>query len=119
MRKHAMSFICFSSEVSAGLRREMLGYNGFNCYMCGLAAGEVDYTTGQTAYLHVSYVIEKSVGGSDSFSNLRAACSICVEGRKDMATANPNPAWLLSQVRGIDQAEQRVVLDWLCKKFKE
>jgi hypothetical protein len=119
MRNHAVSFITFSSDISPTLRKEMLGFSGFNCYMCGLAPGEIDFTTGERAHLHVAHMIERNVGGRDDFSNLQAACSICIDGRKRIRKAMPSAIWLLSQVRRAGQEEQRTVLNWLRKKFKE
>jgi 5-methylcytosine-specific restriction endonuclease McrA len=112
------SSILVSRAVPAALRAEALGHDGFTCHMCGLAPGEIDSATGRRARLHVSYLIDKKLGGKDQLSNLWAACSICIEGSKDIATEKPTSLWLLAQIRRAGQDEQLVVLNWLRKKFK-
>ncbi|MEO6815959.1 MAG: hypothetical protein ABI177_04605 [Edaphobacter sp.] len=112
------SSIVVSRAVSSALRAEALGYDGFTCHMCGLAPGEVDSTTRRRARLHVSYLIDKSLGGKDQLSNLWAACSICIEGSKNIVTEKPTSLWLLTQIRRAGQDEQLAVLNWLRKKFK-
>jgi hypothetical protein len=60
---------------------------------------------------------DRSLGGLDELSNLRALCSTCNQGAKNITGEKPSAIWLLSQVRrsGID--EQRAVFEWLRKKF--
>ncbi len=110
--------ISFSRAVSAKLRGEARTSSGFTCHMCGLAPGEVDTTTGRKARLHVGYLIDKNLGGKDTLSNLWAACNICMQGSKNLATEKPTGRWLISQVRRAGHEEQLAVLNWLRKKFK-
>ncbi len=110
--------IVFSRAIPATLRDEALDHNGFTCHMCGLGPGEIDSTTGRRARLRIGHLIEKSLGGKDKLSNLWAACSICIQGSKNIASEKPTGLWLLSQVRRAGQEEQRQVLAWLLKKFK-
>ena len=110
--------IVFSRGVSAILRTEVRDHNGFTCHMCGLAPGEIDSTTGRRARLHVGYLIDKSLGGKDTLLNLWAACAICIQGSKNIASEKPTGRWLLSQIRRAGQEEQLVVLNWLREKFK-
>jgi hypothetical protein len=113
------SDIVFSPAVPTALRAEVREHHALNCHRCGLAHGEIDWTTGRRARLHVGYLIDKSLGGADDLSNLRAACSICIQGRKAIAVERPTGSWLLSQVRGAGQEEQLEVLNRLRKKFKD
>lgn len=68
--------------------------------------------------LHLGHVIDKSMGGSDEPSNLRAICSVCNEGASNITLPRPDLQKLLIQVRRATAADQREVLAWLQKKFK-
>ena len=60
----------------------------------------------------------KSLGGKDELSNLRALCSTCNQGAKNVTSEKPSRIWLLSQIRRAGLDEQRAVFDWLQKKFE-
>jgi len=107
----------FGRGISAKLRAEVLDRNGFTCQMCGLTPGDVDPATGRKVRLHIGHIKDKSLGGKDELSNLRALCSTCNQGAKNVTGEKPTSIWLLSQVRRAGQDEQRAVLNWLYKKF--
>jgi 5-methylcytosine-specific restriction endonuclease McrA len=109
--------ISFTRSISAKLRAEVLDRNGFTCQMCGLTPGEIDPATGRKVRLHIGHIIDKNLGGKDELSNLRALCSTCNQGAKNITTEKPTALWLLSQVRRAGQKEQRAVFDWLRTKF--
>lgn len=111
--------ISFSRNISAKLRAEVLDRNGFTCQMCGLTPGEIDPETRRNVRLHIGHIVDKSLGGKDELSNLRALCSTCNQGAKNITTERPTALWLLSQIRRAGQDEQLAVLNWLRKKFKE
>lgn len=111
--------VIFSRNISAKLRAEVLDRNGFTCQMCGLTPGDIDPSTGRKVRLHIGHIVDKSIGGKDELSNLRTLCSTCNQGAKNITTIKPPAIWLLSQIRRAGQEEQRAVLDWLLKKFKE
>jgi len=113
------SVISFSRNISAKLRAEVLDRNGFTCQMCGLTPGEVDPETGRKVRLHIGHIVDKSIGGKEELSNLRTLCSTCNQGAKNITSIRPTTIWLLSQVRRAGQEEQREVLNWLLKKFKD
>ena len=104
--------------ISQKLRALVLDRNGFTCAMCGIAAGDVA-ANGRKAVLHVGHIKPKSEGGADELSNLRALCSVCNQGAKNIVTMPPARRWLLSQVRRANDADQREVLAWLQRKFDE
>jgi len=65
--------------------------------------------------LQIGHIIDKSMGGKDEPGNLRAVCSVCNEGARNLTLDRPSLQKLLIQVRtGADQLE---VLRWLLKKF--
>ncbi len=107
----------FSRSISTKLRAEVLDRNGFTCQMCGLTPGEIDPETGRKVRLHIGHIKDKSLGGLDELSNLRALCSTCNQGAKNVTTERPTAIWLLAQVRRAGQDEQRAVLEWLARKF--
>lgn len=111
--------IKFDRVISAKLRAEVFDRNGFTCQMCGLSPGDIDPSTGRKVRLHVGHIKDKNLGGKDELSNLRALCSTCNQGAKNITGEKPTTIWLLSQVRRAGLGEQRTVLDWLVRKFAE
>ena len=109
--------IKFSRPISGKLRAEVLDRNGFTCQMCGLCPGDTDPYTGRKVRLHIGHIKDKSLGGKDELSNLRALCSTCNQGAKNITTEKPTAIWLLGQIRRAGQDEQRAVYDWLKTKF--
>ena len=109
--------LAFQRGISAKLRAEVLDRNGFTCQMCGLTPGEIDPATGRKVRLHIGHIIDKSHGGKDELSNLRALCSTCNQGAKNITIEKPTGLWLLTQIRRAGQDEQRAVFDWLRSKF--
>lgn len=110
--------VSFSRPISAKLRAEVLDRNGFTCQMCGLTPGEIDPYTGRKVRLHIGHIKDKSLGGEDELSNLRALCSTCNQGAKNVTTEKPTAIWLLSQVRRAGQDQQKTVYEWLRNKFE-
>ena len=85
--------------------------------MCGIAPGDIDQATGRKVRLHVGHIVDKSQGGKDELSNLRALCSVCNQGAKNVTAERPATIRLLSQIRRAGQDEQRSVYEWLKNKF--
>ena len=110
----------FSRAISKETRAYVLDRNGFTCQMCGAVAGEQHpYDTTRKTRLHLGHVIDKSMGGTDDASNLRALCSVCNEGASNATLTRPDLQKLLIQVRRATAADQREVLRWLLKKFSD
>jgi hypothetical protein len=107
----------FKRGISAKLRAEVIDRNGFTCQMCGLTPGDIDPATGRKVRLHVGHIVDKSLGGRDELSNLRALCSTCNQGAKNITSEKPTGIWLLSQIRRAGQDEQRAAYEWLKTKF--
>lgn len=108
----------FERMISKETRAYVLDRNGFTCQMCGAVAGETHpYDPSRKTRLHLGHIKDKSQGGTDDPSNLRALCSVCNEGASNLTLERPTTLKLLVQVRrarGIDQEE---VLEWLIKKY--
>lgn len=113
------STVKFSRPISAKLRAEVLDRDDLTCQMCGRTPGDLDPATGRKVRLHIGHIKDKSLGGKDELSNLRALCSTCNQGAKNITTEKPTALWLLSQIRRAGQDEQLAVLKWLRKKFEQ
>lgn len=108
----------FARGISKETRALVLDRNGFTCQMCGAVAGEphpADST--RRTRLHIGHVVDKSIGGSDDPSNLRAICSVCNEGARNLTLDRPSLQKLLIQVRRATATDQLAVLRWLIRKF--
>ena len=108
----------FERAISKETRAFVLDRNGFTCQMCGAVAGESHpYDTTRKTRLHLGHIIDKSMGGTDDPSNLRAVCSVCNEGASNSTLTRPDLQKLLIQIRRATSQDQLVVLLWLIKKF--
>lgn len=108
----------FERGVSKETRSLVLDRNGFTCQMCGAAAGEPHpYDNGRKTRLHIGHIIDKSMGGTDDASNLRAICSVCNEGASNLTLNRPDAIKLVAQVRRAPSKDQLDVLKWLVTKF--
>lgn len=107
-----------SRSLSNRTRAQVLERNGYTCQMCGAGASDVD-DNGRPVRLHIGHIVDRSHGGSDELSNLRALCSACNQGAKNLTQEPPSHTWLLSQVRRATADDQRTVLEWLRSKFQE
>jgi len=110
----------FARAISKETRAYVLDRNGFTCQMCGAVAGEphpADPT--RVTRLHIGHIIDKSMGGTDEAGNLRAVCSICNEGAKNLTLDRPSLMKLLIQVRRATGADQLALLKWLIAKYPD
>jgi hypothetical protein len=108
----------FARTISKETRAYVLDRNGFTCQMCGAVAGEPHpYDPSRKTRLHIGHIIDKSKGGNDDLSNLRAICSICNEGAQNATLIRPDLRQLLIQVRRAASPDQVEVLKWLIAKF--
>lgn len=103
----------FKRGLSQRVRAEVLDRDGYTCQMCGLGAGDPDPNTGRKVRLHIGHVVDKSRGGRDDASNLRALCSTCNQGAKNLTLEKPSAMWLLQQVRRASYGDQKIVFEWL------
>ena len=106
----------FTSKISQRLRAQVLERNGYTCQMCGIGAGD-PVEDGRPARLHVGHIVDRSHGGTDTLDNLRALCSQCNQGAKNVTQGPPSYTWLISQVRRASASDQREILNWLRNKF--
>ncbi len=69
----------FARTISKEVRAFVLDRNGFTCQTCGAVAGEPHpYDPLRKTRLQIGHTIDKSQGGTDDPSNLRAQCSISI-----------------------------------------
>ena len=108
----------FERAISKETRAFVLDRNGFTCQMCGAVAGEPHpYDPARKTRLHIGHIIDKSQGGDDEPSNLRALCSVCNEGASNLTLDRPTSQKLLIQVRRAKGNDQIELLKWLIGKF--
>jgi len=109
----------FARGISKETRAFVLDRNGFTCQMCGAVAGEPHPydQAGRKTRLHIGHVIDKSMGGTDDASNLRAICSVCNEGAKNLTLPRPDWMKLAAQIRRAPGDVQLQALEWLITKF--
>ena len=116
----SVSKYTFSRPISKSLRAQVLERNGYTCQMCGRGAGDPDdENRGRKVRLHIGHIVDRSHGGRDELTNLRALCSTCNQGAKNLVQEPPTRIWLLGQLRRANLADQRAALDWLKQKFGE
>lgn len=109
----------FARGISKEMRAFVLDRNGFTCQMCGAVAGESHpYDIARKTRLHIGHVVDKSLGGSDDPTNLKAICSVCNEGASNVTLQRPDLAKLLVQVRRATSKDQLELLSWLKGKFE-
>jgi|SRR5579875_565212 len=110
----------FARGISKETRAFVLDRNGFTCQMCGAVAGEPHPADpSRKTRLHIGHIVDKSMGGSDEPSNLRALCSVCNEGARNLTLDRPSLQKLLIQVRRATGSDQLEVLRWLARKFPQ
>lgn len=108
----------FERSISKETRAFVLDRNGFTCQMCGAVAGELHpYDSTRKTRLHIGHIIDKSQGGTDDSSNLRAICSVCNEVASNLTLERPSNLKLLAQVRRAKSDSQIELLQWLIRKF--
>ena len=111
-------FPAFARSISKETRAFVLDRNGFTCQMCGAVAGEPHpYERNRKTRLHIGHIVDKSQGGTDEPSNLRALCSVCNEGASNLTLDRPSAQKLLIQVRRAKGSDELQVLEWLVQKY--
>jgi hypothetical protein len=110
----------FERGISKETRAIVLDRNGFTCQMCGAGAGEPHpFDLSRKTRLHLGHVIDKSMGGTDDPSNLRAVCSVCNEGASNITPDRPTAIKLKAQIRKARGDDQLELLKFLIEKFPE
>lgn len=110
----------FERAISKETRAIVLDRNGFTCQMCGAVAGEPHpYDSSRKTRLHIGHVIDKSKGGNDEPSNLKAICSVCNEGAQNATMIRPDLKQLLIQIRRANSIDQLETMKWLIRKFPQ
>lgn len=109
----------FERGISKETRAIVLDRNGFTCQMCGAGAGEPHpFDPSRKTRLHLGHTIDKSMGGSDDPSNLRAICSICNEGASNITPDRPTVMKLKAQIRKARGEDQVELLRFLVEKYR-
>jgi hypothetical protein len=104
--------------ISKEIRARVLERNGFTCQACGAAAGDPDpFHPDRTIRLTIGHIVDFSKGGKSEFGNLRAECTNCNEGLQNTSLPKPSRIELFKQIRRATLDDQRVVLEWLERKF--
>lgn len=110
----------FERGISKETRAIVLDRNGFTCQMCGAGAGEPHpFDPSRKTRLHLGHIIDKSMGGSDDPSNLRAVCSVCNEGASNITPDRQTAIKLKAQIRKARGDDQLELLKFLIEKYPE
>jgi len=108
----------FARGVSKETRAIVYARNGNTCQLCGVAAGDADpYQPERTIRLTLGHIVDKSKGGTDDVSNLRALCTNCNEGLHNISPPKPSQVDLLTYLRRATREDQKAALKWLLSKF--
>ena len=100
----------FERAISKETRAYVLNRNGFTCQMCGAVAGETHpYDHTRKTRLYIGHIVDKSQGGTDDLSNLRAILTL----------ERPSNLKLLAQVRRAKGGDQIELLKWLVRKYPQ
>jgi 5-methylcytosine-specific restriction endonuclease McrA len=109
----------FEGTISAETRSWVLERNGYTCQMCGLGAGDPNpITPARKTRLTLGHIVDKSKGGDDTPSNLRAVCFACNQGLQNTSPPKPDRLHLMGQLRRATVDDQLHALEWLQKKFE-
>lgn len=110
----------FERNISRELRALVLDRNGFICQSCGIGAGDPHPDdSDRPARLHVSHITDKSMGGRYELSNLRAMCSVCNQGARNITPAPPSRLQLMAILRRANRDDQREAWRWLKDRFSD
>ncbi|MCL4673674.1 MAG: HNH endonuclease [Sphingomonadaceae bacterium] len=110
----------FERGISKETRAIVLDRNGFTCQMCGAGAGEPHpFDPSRKTRLHIGHIIDKTMGGTDDPSNLRAVCSVCNEGASNITPDRPTVMKLKAQVRKARGDDQLELLKFLLLKYPD
>ena len=105
-------------DISSETRALVLQRDGFTCQMCGAVSGEPHHDdNGHTTRIQVGRILAKSLGGGNERANLRAICSVCNEGLRNLTLERPSLRDLLIQIRRATGGHQLEVLKWLVAKY--
>jgi hypothetical protein len=107
----------FERNISAKVRALVLARNGYCCRHCGITTDEIDPKTGRKARLHIGHIRADNIGGEAEIDNLRALCSTCNQGQKNLTDEPPSWSWLLAALRRADEANTRRAYEWLQTKY--
>ncbi len=101
-------------------RAFVLDRDSYTCQMCGAVSGEPHQDdTRRPTQIQIGRILAKSLGGSDDAGNLRAICSVCEEGLRNLVLDRPSLETLLIQLRRATGADQIGVLRWLVRKCEK
>ena len=104
--------------ISASTRALVLKRDGSTCQMCGAVSGEPHHEfPRQKTRITVGRFVAKPIGGSDDASNLRAICSVCAQGIRNLTLVRPSLLALLVKIRRATRSDQMEVLRWLMAKY--
>jgi len=107
-------------DISKETRAFVLERDRFTCEMCGAGSNEPHQDDArQKTRIQIGRILAKSMGGGNDASNLRAICSVCNEGLRNLALDRPSARKLLIQLRRATGEDQVEVLRWLVRKFPQ
>ena len=107
--------VFFESGIPQEIRTKALD-SELSCYMCGVAPGETDSATGETAKLCVSFNPSGKRVGACDLCDLLVSCAICNEGMEQLYEERRMRALQLIEICRTDEQEGMMAKDH-CRKL--
>ncbi len=104
--------------VSEEVCERILRRDRLTCQVCGAVTGDPDpFRPDKAVRLTVGYITERSTN-RDAAENLRAECTNCNDGLRNVPFPRLSRIELLKQIRRAAIDDQQAALEWLQRKFQ-
>jgi 5-methylcytosine-specific restriction endonuclease McrA len=105
-------------DISYDMKLFILQRDNVTCQVCGAVSGEPRQDNSQKeTRIQVRRILAKSLGGRNNPGNLRAICSVCIRGPRNLLSTRPSLRALLIQTRRATGGDKLELLRWLICKY--